>query len=356
MTDDGGPSPRDPDTVSSRVLLLDAGGTIAQVWDPGDATFKYMDDGVPFGWLNNVERSALAAIAQVDYAAAEGCPGDSDLRRPTDWGRVARQLFDARNGYDAFVISHGTVTLAYGASMLSYMLADLRKPIIYTGAQIPIRGAPGAMTSDGMANLIASVEVAARGIVRGVAIVFGRSVLQGNRSYKASAFGRDPYRSPNCPPLARVDALGVTYYPQPGRPSPPPLLSSRRFLCDDSVQVVTVHPALRPESLRLDDHAPAVLVGGYLAGIIPKPLRQEILSFARERLVVVYATTELGPAIELSELRASVPFLSDDVVSARDMTFEAALTKTCWVLAQTTNLDQQRKMLSLNIAGELVDD
>lgn len=332
-----------------RLLLLDAGGTIAQVWDAKAQAVRY-STVQPFDWLGDKDQRLLSDVASIEFAWARGCSGDSSSFRPSHWGQLARQIFELRDAFDGFVVTHGTATLAYGASMLSYMLADLERPVVFTGAQDRLQSRRPGARSKAFSNLLGSVLVAAEGVVSEVAIVFGGRILRGNRSTKTAAHAPDGFRSPNFPELGRVRGRSVTHGPLTSRPQNAQLSARRRFLSSEAVVTVNVHPGLKPEWIDQAADNPAVLVGGYGAGIVPAGFHEQLSRIASSRLVVVYASSGFGGA----PLTTSPP-IPTGAVWARDMTYEAAFTKVCWVLAQSGRPSRRRGLFSADVAGEVTE-
>jgi L-asparaginase/Glu-tRNA(Gln) amidotransferase subunit D len=328
--------------------MLDAGGTIAQV-----PMVDARADVAPFGYLNRECRMALEVGAGLDYAFAAGRRMSSSEYRASDWSLLAQQIYAAHGLYDGIVVAHGTATLSYAASLCSFMLADLRKSIVFTGAQIPVHRGSAALASDGFANLLAAVKVAAAGVIKEVTIVFGDQVLRGNRACKQSVAGWNPFRSPNYPALARIDASGISYVPCSDTCDPPLLDPIRRFRVEERIHLVPIHPALQAASMRPPGEYSAVIVTGYLAGIVPTPLRDGLRKLATEHLVVVCGQAELGAWSNMRAIGDDLVFATDELVWSQDMTLEATLMKTMWALAQESDRAAQRSLLLRNIAGEL---
>ncbi len=340
-------------SVRPRLLLLDAGGTIGQVWNEKTETLEYTNYA-PFGYLDSAQRGVLERMADIDYRVADSCRGDSSSLGPANWRRIAEMIFRLDANYDGVVIAHGTATLAFAASLLSFMLADLWKPIVLTGAQVPIRGGQDRLASDGFGNLVSSVRIAAEGRVREVVIVFGTLVLRGSRACKVFNDIWDAFRSPNFPPLAVIHSRGISYNQCSPRPVSPALATNRRFSYDDRVLVVAVHPGMRGESLRdSSQQSKALILVGYAHGIVPAGLHEEVTRLAHDRLVVVCAQGRFECWSDSGLLSDEWPLGDAGAVWARDMVTEAACMKACWVLGQEINLGQQRTLMLTSVAGEV---
>src|SRR5689334_20007465 len=182
--------------MTDSVLVLHTGGTIGMVDTPDGyapvpgALEPYLD------WIIENSRSELPPISFVELDP----PIDSANATSEDWCAVARVLYESRAEHAGFVVLHGTDTMAYTSSALSFLLPDFGKPVIVTGSQIPI----ARTRSDGRQNLIGALQVAAEAEVHEVTLLFGEVLLRGNRATKIDASGLDAFDSPRFPPLARI--------------------------------------------------------------------------------------------------------------------------------------------------------
>ena len=191
----------------SSILLVYTGGTIGMKEDPCDGTLR------PFNFDSLLEEvPELGKFAcRIDSCTFSPLIDSSDVE-PSMWQDLARLIRDRYEDYDGFVILHGTDTMAYSASALSFMLDNLDKPVIFTGSQLPI----GRPRTDGKENLISSVEIAAAkredgsAMVPEVCIFFNSQLFRGNRCTKTDAGGFDAFSSPNYPPLASA-GINIRY-------------------------------------------------------------------------------------------------------------------------------------------------
>lgn len=183
-----------------RILIIYTGGTIGMIENPATGTlqpfdFSHLLDNVPKIKMLNYE------IGNVQFEE----PIDSSDMNPTHWVKIAEAIEREYDNYDGFVVLHGTDTMAYSASALSFMLENLRKPVIITGSQLPI----GEVRTDGEENLITALQIAAATnsagapMVQEVAILFENYLWRGNRSTKMSADNFNAFKSNNYPPLAK---------------------------------------------------------------------------------------------------------------------------------------------------------
>jgi L-asparaginase len=259
-------------------------------------------------------------------------PIDSSDMRPDDWVRIARIIGEHYDDHDGFVILHGSDTMAYTASALSYLLEGLGKPVILTGSQLPI----GTIRTDGKENLLTAIEIAAakqngRPLVAEVAVYFEYSLYRGNRTVKVHAERFEAFRSPNWPVLAEA-GVHIRYDDQallPARNGP-----------------LTVHE-------RLDDHIGVIRLFGSGNGPTDAPFLAALGAARAKGIVLVNATQCVGGRVEQGRYVTSKAFVDMGVVSAHDMTVEAAVTKLMFLFGQGLSPVQVEQRFPLDLCGEL---
>ena len=227
------------------ILIIYTGGTIGMIENPETGALENFD----FEQF----RHHVPELKRFNYnidALAFDPPIDSSDMEPRYWVKMAHIIADHYDAYDGFVLLHGTDTMAYTASALSFMLENLSKPVIITGSQLPI----GQLRTDGKENLLTSIEIAAakdqdgRPMVPEVCIFFESRLLRGNRTMKINAEGFNAFRSYNFPALAHA-GIHIKYEehlirrPQPGAPFKP------HFLLDNNVVIITLFPGIRKDSV-----------------------------------------------------------------------------------------------------------
>ena len=277
---------------------------------------------------------------------------DSANARPSDWLRIARDIAQRREGFDGFVVLHGTDTMAYTASALAFLLRGLDRPVVVTGSQIPL----GVLRSDGRQNLLTAVLVAARDDVREVCLVFGSKILRGCRAIKASASGFEAFESPNLPPLGAAGveievAESRLLEPSPGPVGLPPNL-------DAPVNLLRLYPGMPAALLTaaLAEPARGLVLEAYGAGNLPDTDLDvlQALSESVSRGVVVLAVSQcVDGRVDLGAYRTSAPLVAAGAVGGLDMTTEAAYTKLVVLLSEGHPPDVVRALLSQDLAGEL---
>lgn len=297
----------------------------------------------------------------VDRDGSPMGPLDSSSIGPRHWAALAKAIADHYAAYTGFVILHGTDTLAYTASALSFLLHGLDKPVVLTGSQKPL----SALNSDAPANTINALTVAgASPGLPGVSLCFADVLLRGNRATKVSVDHKHAFDSPNAPPLGDFGVEAGDFSPSPlPLPSPPP---SSPFWAEtrplkESVVLLPLTPGLRAETLRHILAAEGVegyVLRSFGAGNAPEdPAFLAALAEATQAGKVLVNTTQcLSGGVRLGAYGASLGLLEAGVVSGHDMTPEAAVTKLMWLL--TTEPDRATLLTKLhsNQRGELTEE
>jgi len=277
---------------------------------------------------------------------------DSADMVPADWERIARSIAERYPYVDGVVVLHGTDTMAFTASALSFLLEGLAKPVIVTGSQLPLT----EVRSDGRENLFASLQLAARHDLHEVCVYFNGRLLRGNRSTKVSASGFDAFDSPNEAPLGSV---GVDIVLRPGAARPPQPGPLRvHALKDVTVAALRLFPGIRPELLRnvLQPPVQGVVLETYGAGNAPTrdPALLEAVRLATARGVVVVNCTQcLQGRVDMREYATGAALLDAGVVSGADMTPEAALSKLIWLLGSGLPASEVAQRMQRDERGEL---
>ena len=308
-----------------KILFITTGGTIASVRTPQGLRPVLSSEELL------AHMPALAQLCQPDTLAL--CSIDSTDMSPALWLDMARAIEQNYNRYDGFILCHGTDTLAYTAAALSYLVQNAGKPIILTGAQQPISGE----ITDAKKNLWDSVLCALDPGSRGVMVVFGGFVIAGTRAKKNKTISYDAFASVNFPHLAQVQGDRLVRYIETPPPAGPVQFSHG---LDDKVFLPKLTPGMGPgllgEIFRLYD---CVIVESFGAGGLPQSLME---GFARclgryeETRKVLILTTQVtyeGSDAGIYEVGRRVND-SFDFLEAHDMTIEAAVTKSMWLLSQ----------------------
>ncbi len=335
------------------VLIIYTGGTIGMLADPRSGELRPMD-------LAHLEAQVpeLAHVGVDLEAVAFDQPIDSSDMRPEDWIRIAGIIGEHYDRHDGFVVLHGSDTMAYTASALSFLLEGLSKPVILTGSQLPI----GTIRTDARENLITSIEIAAardeegRPMVPEVAIYFEYRLLRGNRTVKVHAERFEAFRSPNWPPLAEA-GVHLRYDRRSIMPHRPGTLKVHDAM-DARVAVLWLYPGIRAawvERALAEEELHAVVLATFGSGNGPTdPAFLAALRTARERGVLLLNVTQcVGGRVEQGRYVTSRAFAEMGVVPGADLTVEAALAKLMFLFAQEQATEEVARRMVTPIRGEL---
>ena len=340
--------------MKPRILIVYTGGTIGMTEDLATGAL------VPFSFdhlMRNVPKIGRLGYA-LDHVEIDP-PIDSSNMNPAHWAQVAKMIADAYDDFDGFVVLHGTDTMAYTASALSFMLRGLAKPVILTGSQLPI----GEIREDGTENLITALQIAAARtgdgapMVQEVAISFGRHLWRGNRAMKVSSTNFGAFASYNYPPLADMD-LHIVYRERLlARPAADATLAPL-YAMDDAVAVAFLYPGITEAVLRpqlLAPGAKAVVLRTFGAGNAPTEtwFTDLVAEAVGAGKVVVNVTQCPAGGVEEKRYATGDALAKAGVVSGCDMTCEAALTKLMHLFGQGLSATEVAAAMTRPLAGEL---
>ena len=270
------------------------------------------------------------------------------------WIRLADLIGQQYDKYDGFVVLHGTDTMSYTASALSFLLEDLSKPVIITGSQLPL----GMIRTDGRENIISAIEIAANEQVAigEVCIFFENKLFRGNRTTKFNAEHFEAFYSGNYPSLAKV-GINIIYKQHLLRPLSNKTLKVYNKMCDNVI-IVKVHPALRQEYLEAFlavEGLKGVVLETYGSGNAPtSPWFINAIKKAIDKGVIVLNVTQCkAGSVVMGHYEASMELLNIGVVSGGDITTEAAMAKLMFVLANYNSKEERIRMLNSDMRGEI---
>lgn len=276
---------------------------------------------------------------------------DSADMTPHDWERIGRDIVAHHDQHDGFVVLHGTDTMAYSASALSFMLENLAKPVILTGSQIPL----AEVRSDARENLITSLLLAAHYPLPEVCIYLSGQLLRGNRARKVSASGFDAFASPNAPPLGTV-GVEIAIAWERVRPQPSAEVALQP-LGDVSVGALRLFPGITAGIVENLLRAPVrgMVLETYGAGNAPArdSALMGVLEAACARGVVIVNCTQCLRGSVMMSYATGHALQQAGVVSGHDMTPEAALTKLFYLLSKGLPLKAIRQLVQQDLRGEL---
>ncbi|HET6527297.1 MAG TPA: asparaginase [Balneolaceae bacterium] len=329
-----------------KILLIQTGGTIAMDISGGQPTLN----SDKWGELIRREIPELSEIADIEMEQLS-FRDSSDINQK-HWAELAVFIEEKYEQYDGFVILHGTDTMAYTASALSFAIQNLGKPVIFTGSQVPMSN----LRSDARRNLVNAIEMATMPLPE-VAICFNDFVYRGNRSTKMSIGDFDAFASPNYPPLAEIGLNiemknGISKSSQ--RLEVIPRFSDQTFL-------LKIYPNLDPKFLeRMDfSNIRALVIEAFGSGNFPIHGKQSLLPFFKklidQEILLIITSQAAYDSVDLSNYESGQKALEIGALSARDMTTEATLTKIMYLLAQYPDKQDVSKQFNRNLAGEMTE-
>ena len=324
-----------------KILLLTTGGTIASL--PGGKGLEPQRSDV-------MERELEQLRTYYEICVRDVICLDSSNIRPEEWQLIARRIFEDRVGFDGIVVSHGTDTMAYTASAVTYMLPDIDLPVVFTGSQLPLAD----MLSDGPDNLRTAFAMAASGHP-GVFLAFDRKVMLGCRAVKVRASGFSAFESVNARYAARVSNQGLVV----DRNVLPRFTGEARLCADISrnVFLLKLTPGLNPavfDMLAAMGYRGIVIEAFGLGGmnVLHRGLRG-IQRCVEDGVSVVITTQCLYDSANLQVYQVGNELLELGVIQGRDMTSEAAMTKLMWAIGQGMNPEEIAELFRKNLAGEI---
>lgn len=335
------------------ILIIYTGGTIGMIRDKNSKSL------VPINFDNIYETVPL--LNEFDFpieSVSFEKPIDSSDINATDWEKIADLVEVNYNKYDGFVILHGTDTMAYTASALSFVFNNLSKPIIITGSQLPIR----ALRSDGRDNLINSLEIAAykqngKSLINEVCVYFEDKLFRGNRTTKYSSERFDAFKSVKYPALAEC-GVSIKYNTNYINQSSPEALFYSKKGFDSNVAILKLYPGITKKQVEATlsiEGLKGVIIESYGAGNMPSGawMKESILKAQQKGVVFMNVSQCAGGTVEPGMYESSQIMNELKIVNGKSITNEAAICKMMYVLGQNKNLEKTLKMLTDSLKGEM---
>ena len=334
------------------ILVIYTGGTIGMMQDQQTGALA------PFNF--DAIYTQMPELREMDYQI--DCHSfdpliDSSDMNPSFWVQLAEVIEKNYEDYDGFVVLHGSDTMAYSAAMMSFMLENLNKPVIFTGSQLPL----GMLRSDGRENFITAIEIAAARtedtpMVPEVALYFENQLYRGNRAHKFNAEHFEAFLSVNYPVLAEA-GVHIKYYPERIlRPNFKKLKVHKTL--NNNVAVLKLFPGIREEIVKAVIDAEgleALILETFGSGNAPterwfikQPAR------AREKGIIVFNVTQCkGGSVEIGKYAASLDMGKIGIIGGYDITTEAALAKLMYLLGRNMDKKNTEELLQKPLRGEM---
>lgn len=339
-----------PQKPKGRVLIVYTGGTFGMTYDKTGVLMPF-DFGFILEHLPTLKNLALE-LTVISFEK----PIDSSNIEPQHWKVLADVIYQHYLSHDGFVVLHGTDTMAYTASALSFMLEGLSKPVIFTGAQLPITDP----RSDARENLITALEFASakkdgRPLVPEVCIYFDYELLRGNRSKKVESMQFDAFDSGNYPPLAKA-GVKIDYNFAAIRPHHQQTLSLRSKI-DRNISILKLFPGIPSttvEAILATNGLKAVILETYGSGNAPTAewLISALKGAIGKGIIVLNISQCPGGMVTQGRYETSRELARIGVIGGADMTTEAAVTKLMLLMGEY-GMEKTKELISQSLAGEL---
>jgi len=335
----------------NNIFIIYTGGTIGMVKDPESGTF------IPFDF--ELIAKNLPDLSRLNYKLTVHSFQpiiDSSNMRPSIWLEMAQLIKENYALYDGFVILHGSDTMAYSASMLSFLLEGLQKPVVLSGSQLPI----GEIRTDARENLMTALEIASakrdgRSIIQEVCILFDNKLFRGNRSFKYNSDKFEAFRSPNYPVLAEA-GIHIRYNEEVLQDNTGKEFISHHKI-DDRVAVLKLFPGINKSTIKavLDSDVRAIVMETFGSGNTMTD--QWFLDLLKEAVdngknILDISQCKVG-SVELGRYETSQGLEAIGVLNGYDMTFETAVTKLMYLQGELESQEEVAYWVQQSIRGEL---
>ncbi|HQV01185.1 MAG: asparaginase [Bacteroidia bacterium] len=336
-----------------KILIIYTGGTIGMTYDTDLQTLVPFDFGKIYDRIPELKRFNC----KIDFYTFHPLIDSSDMQ-PKKWVLIAKHIYKHYDEYSGFIILHGTDTMSYTASALSFMLENLSKPVILTGSQLPLE----AVRTDARTNLITAIEIVSTHKqytdgIKEVCIFFDNELYRGNRTEKYTSSKFDAFKSANFPILAEAGVHIIYHEDNFLRWS-----KKQKFRIDeklnDHIALLKLYPGITQNFIETVLKMPqlrGVVIESYGAGNAPtnKTFIDALQEAISSGIVMVNVSQCSGGSVELGKYESSTQLQQIGVISGGDMTTESALTKLMYLFGKGLRNTQVEKFLVKNLRGEL---
>ena len=329
--------------MKKKILLIYSGGTIGMIKD------NVKDTLIPFNFDKLLKAIPELKSEKINLSTiSTKTPIDSSNMNTDNWVEIANLLDANYNAYDSFIILHGTDTMGYTASALSFMLENLNKAVILTGSQIPI----GERRTDAKENLITSIEIATSDKVNDVCIYFEDKLYKGNRTTKVNTEHFQAFHSPNFPIMAEA-GVNIKYKQNINKITGKLKIHTQ---ISNDVAILKLFPGIRAKTIQaIFNSAKGIVIESFGTGNAPTTLEfSKLINEAiKNRKILINITQCLQGSADLGKYATSDPFRNSGVICGKDITTEAAITKLMFLLARKLTDNEIKIELEKNLRGEI---
>ncbi len=336
----------------TKLLIIYTGGTIGMVQDASGTL-------IPFDFKNI--KSNVPELSRLDYqieVISFEPILDSSNMNVESWVKMVEIIEEHYDNYNGFVILHGSDTMAYTASALSFMLENLSKPVVLTGSQLPI----GEIRTDAKENLITALEIAAstdrygHSIVNEVCIYFDYQLFRGNRAKKVHSNKFEAFLSPNYPVLAEA-GVNLTFHSEVLQPASEGIFQVHKKL-KDQISLLKIYPGISQSYVQAVLNTPglkAVVLESFGSGntCTDNWFVEELKQASTKGIIILDISQCIGGMVDIGKYETSQHLVEMGVIGGFDLTFEAAVTKLMFLLGQDLSASEIKNLLGKNLRGEL---